>query len=244
MKIKVISAGYEIEKFEFKDFSKDFIIIVIDVLRASSTIVTALYWGANCIIPISSVSEAEKIRKKYKLNNSLLCGEENGVKIEGFDLGNSPLEFKKELIKEKILLMKTTNGTRILRECYKLFKNKNIYIASFLNIIFIIEKVKKINKDVLIVCSGSENNFSLEDFGCAGLILNGLEDYETDDFSKVSKFMIKYFNNDYKKLFLESFHGKNLLNKGFEEDLKFCSDVGIFNIAPIYKNGVIYPFEV
>ncbi|HOK41528.1 MAG TPA: 2-phosphosulfolactate phosphatase [bacterium] len=241
MRVKIIPyfSFLEQNKNILKELNRNFIIIVIDVLRATSTIVTALYNGALSVIPAETIKEAEKIKNEIKEENVLLCGEENSKKIENFDIGNSPLDYTRENVQNKIIILKTTNGSVVLKKSAEYFKNKMILICSFLNVIYLTEKIKELEKDILIICSGDNNNFSLEDFACAGLMINNLENYEYTDFERAAKLLIINFKNDYRRLFMESSHGRELYEKGFEEDLKFCSDVGIYNIIPFYKNGLI-----
>ena len=153
MKIKILPTIKNIDSSDYNGLNDDFIIVVIDVLRATSTIVTALYLGASSVIPVTSVKEAKKVQKNLHIENSLLCGEENIQKIEGFDLGNSPLEYEKEFIKNKIIIFKTSNGTKVLRKCYDLFSDKKMYIASFLASIGV--SIARIKTDSLRkICDG------------------------------------------------------------------------------------------
>lgn len=242
MNIKIITKLTDLNEQNYKYLSQDFVIVVIDVLRATSTIVTALYSKALSVVPVTTVEEAENVKEKLHLENSLLCGEENSEKIPGFDLGNSPLLYSRETVEDKIIILKTTNGTQALRKCYKIFPDKQILIASLLNVIFVAQKLKNINKDILIICSGENGEYSLEDFACAGLILDLIDEYDADDLTKTAAYVVNYFNKDYLHLLTESAHGKELIEKGFHEDLKFCSEIGIYNIAPEYKEGAIYKY--
>src|SRR5690554_1115604 len=106
-------------------------VVVVDVLRATSTIVTALANGAKSVIPVADMGEASRISQSIDSDNYLLCGEKNGVQIEGYDLGNSPLEFTPEVVGGKSLILNTTNGTRAIK---KSVGAAEVYIASFLNL--------------------------------------------------------------------------------------------------------------
>ena len=157
------------------------LVIVIDVLRASSTIVTAMHRGCKCFVPIFSVEEARN--KSARLNDAdaevLLCGERKGKKIKGFDLGNSPTEYTQETVKGKKIVFTTTNGVKTL----EMVKAANqVIICSFLNLKAIQNYCLSFNGDVLIVCSGKEGRFSLEDAVCAGMLIESFNENKSVKF--------------------------------------------------------------
>jgi 2-phosphosulfolactate phosphatase len=206
-------------------------VIIIDVLRSSTTMIVALTHGAK--------------------DNSLLCGERKGKVIEGFALGNSPLEYKEEVVKDKVLVFSTTNGTSsIVKSKY----SKTCVIASFINLVEVIKYVKLLNDDLFIICSGKLNNFCLEDLVCAGLIIEqvnnsssvknkfGLNDAETAAINLAKIYALvkgKPSQGKILKMFLDTEQGKYLNSLGFGEDLTFCSNINSYPFLPIFKDGII-----
>lgn len=227
---------------------KDKNVVVVDVLRASSTILTALVNGAKEVIPAESVSVAARISKG--LGNSVLCGERNGKVIEGFKLGNSPFEYTSENVKSKSLIFSTTNGTvAIAKSKYA----KSCVLASFLNLSTVIQHLLAINEDFIIVCSGKLNDFCVEDSVIAGLIIaklfeaNGKANYTLLDSGYISYQLAKqliYKNSKPDQhrvlnMFKKSEHGKYLLSLGFDKDLEYCSQLDTFKNLPTFKNNII-----
>lgn len=225
---------------------KDKNVIVVDVLRASTTMTIALANGAKEIIPTETTANAARIAKGSA--NSLLCGERSGKIVEGFDLGNSPLEYSSNVIKGKTLIFSTTNGTATI---LKTRHAKSCVLASFVNISAITSYINSLNEDVVIICSGKQGNFSLEDCFCSGAIINNLINYRANEFtlddSAVASLNIyknyistdKMNSNEILHVFKYSEHGKYLASIGFEKDLEECSLINTFEYLPVYKNGVI-----
>ena len=141
--------------------------VVIDVIRATSTIMEALANGARAVYPVASTEEAVQLAASLWRDDSLLCGERKGVMIEGFDLGNSPREYAPEVVAEKQLVMTTTNGTRAF---VAVQGADRVVAASFLNISAVVEAVKDADR-LLVVCAGKEDRFSMDDAVCAGMII-------------------------------------------------------------------------
>jgi 2-phosphosulfolactate phosphatase len=229
-------------------FLKDKNVVVVDVLRATTTITIALSNGAKEIIPAESVSTAARISKG--LGNSLLCGERNGTVVEGFNLGNSPLEYSKEAVNDKSLIFSTTNGTVSIS---KSRLAKTCVLGSFINLSNTVEHIKSLDGDIIIVCSGKLNNFCIEDAVCAGIILNKLmteEDktkYELDDSAYAClklglKLAVRNGIASEEKIYemlKKSGHGKYLISLGFEEDLKICAGLDTYFHLPVFNNGTI-----
>lgn len=224
---------------------KDKNVIILDVLRATTTITTALAHGAKEIIPTESISTAVRVAKGSK--NSLLCGERNGKIVDGFNLGNSPFEYSPEAVKDKSLIFSTTNGTTaIIKSKFA----KNCILCSFINISAIVEFVNNIDEDFTIICSGKLNDFCLEDVVCAGLLLNKLSAGRTINM-KDSEIAALNLCNDLAmllnvpsqdkilKMFQLSEHGKYLSTIGFDKDLEFCSKIDSYPFIPIFRNGVV-----
>ena len=143
--------------------------VVIDVIRTTTTITTAFKNGCLRIVPVLTPEEAFAKKAGMKDREILLGGAQDGEKIEGFDLGNSPLEYQEERIRNKTIILRTTNGTKTLK---KISDAENVLIASFMNIQSVVSRLMDLNRDVVIVCSGLRELFSLEDTVCAGMIVD------------------------------------------------------------------------
>ena len=143
-------------------------VIVIDVLRASTTIITALQNGAKEIIPVATVEFGVKISGGMFGGQTLLGGERNTKKVEGFALGNSPLEYSSEIVSGKTIILYTTNGSKAI---VKAKFATNLFICSYLNLNTVAEQVVKSGEDFDVLCAGKSNTFSLEDSVCAGRLI-------------------------------------------------------------------------
>lgn len=224
---------------------KDKNVIILDVLRATTTMTVALANGAKEIIPTESIATAVRVAKGSK--NSLLCGERNGKVVEGFNLGNSPLEYSQEVVKDKSLIFSTTNGTlAIIKSKFA----KQCILGSFVNISAVVDYVNSADEDFTIICSGKLNDFCLEDAVCAGMLISKLSagrNLEMRD----SEIAVLNLCNDLAmivnvpsqdkilKLFHTSEHGKHLIQIGFEKDLEISSKLDSYPYIPIFRNGVI-----
>ena len=214
--------------------------VVIDILRATSTIVTAISNGAKEVVPVASVEFAVKVSGGMFGGQTLLGGERNTKKIEGFALGNSPFEYSKEIVEGKTIVFFTTNGTKSIA---KAKYSENLYTCSFLNISAVAKHLITLNTDVEIVCAGRNNYFSIEDSVCAGMLISKISKVKEDSFlndsgSAVLTLYEKYGANLI-KMMRESDHGKILLENGFGADLEYCSSIDILDIIPSYVSGVM-----
>ncbi|WP_297598930.1 2-phosphosulfolactate phosphatase [uncultured Cetobacterium sp.] len=232
MKIEILVSAKEALNKDFKGKN----VVVIDVLRATTVMITALKNGAEKIYPFKEIKEA--IEKKEELKDGLLAGERKGLKIEGFDFGNSPLEFTEKKIKGKVICMTTSNGTRAIENSQS---GDNIYIASYINVSSVVEKVLKNEKDLIIVCAGTEDEFSLDDSLCAGIIANKILEKRSvlmDDFTISLQNLAKYSKN-IKEVLKDSKHYSYLKKIGYESDLDYCLTLDCCDIVPEYKNKEI-----
>src|ERR1041385_1474995 len=150
---------------------KDRNIVVIDVLRASTTITTALAHGAKEIIPVSSIENAVKISGNLFGDVTLRAGERNAKMIEGFNLGNSPLAYTEPIVRGKSIIFGTTNGSAAI---VKGKHARHLVVAGFVNMAAVTAHLAQLGEDVTIICAGKENRFCIEDAVCAGRIVNEL----------------------------------------------------------------------
>ncbi|ASW42011.1 2-phosphosulfolactate phosphatase family protein [Clostridium isatidis] len=238
MNIDVIISANHINE----EYLKNKIVVVIDMLRATSVIATAINNGAKEVIPILTVEEALKKKEELKANGieALLGGERKAVKIDGFDFTNSPLEYTKEKIEGKTIILTTTNGTRAINLSKKA---KKILIASMLNARAVVDALKNEKEDIIFINAGTNGEFSMDDYICSGYMIS-LLCRETccnlSDISKTAK--IIYENNiniiDFIK---EAKHYNILKSLNLENDLYYCIKKDIIKIVPYfnkYKNSI------
>jgi Phosphosulfolactate phosphohydrolase and related enzymes len=219
-------------------------VIVLDVLRASSTITVALNNGAREIIPVASIESAVKISGSLFGEVTLRGGERNGKTIEGFNLGNSPLEYSETAVKGKSIIYCTTNGSVAMA---KSRYARTLAVGSFINLTATTDFIRDENKDFLFICAGRANtigNFSLEDAVCAGMMIQNLLkaeslEVELSDSAKAAHALSKSFGRSILKMLKTSEHGKYLIEIGFAEDLKICAQVDSVPVLPILIGTVI-----
>lgn len=222
------------------------ICIVIDTLRATSTIITALNSGCSEVIPASSISEALRLKENNMYNKYLLGGEIEGQHIQNFHLGNSPLEYCNGHFQSNGLIFSTTNGTRTLQ---KVRKARSVVVCALLNATAVVNWLTGQSKDILICCAGTRGNYSLEDFLTAGCIVSGLTERKysctTTDIAFTAACFYRYNKQlagsslSFASLLKRTINGKRLLEAGFEEDIIYCGQQDIIPVLPFYKNGTI-----
>lgn len=214
--------------------------VVIDVLRATTCMITALGNGASAIRAASSITEARRHARKLGRSNVLLCGERGGIRIPGFDLGNSPLEFTPKTIGGRQLIMATTNGTRAVR---KAEGARAIIIASFCNATAAASLILKQKRDVAILCSGKEGDFSLEDAACAGLIVTRLRKelpaLGANDLAVACEALYLQWKRDIHMLLSQAEHGRYLAGIGLKKDLEICAKTDSTKTVPVWQKGRI-----
>ena len=166
-------------------------------------------------------------------------GERNTKKIDGFALGNSPLEYVEKVVNGKSIVLFTTNGSKaIVKSKY----SSKLLISSFLNSASIAKELSGI-PEVVIMCSGNNGLFSFEDSTCAGDLIAELksnnDNVELDDASKTCYFLFKKNKKRIKKMLMETEHGKKLLDYNFKKDIVYSAQKNIFDVIPIYDSGSI-----
>jgi len=236
MKIDVLYSPVQADELFFTGKTT----VVIDVLRASSTIITALTNGAKEVVPVGTVEFAVKVSGGIFGGQTLLGGERNTKKIEGFALGNSPSEYTTEIVSGKSIVFYSTNGSRAI---VKAKYSTNLFICSFNNLKALAKHIKKLNEDVVVLCAGNNNFFSLEDSVCAGMLISeliaGNKTFELTDASTSALTLFKSFGKNIFKLLSETDHGQLLINNGFEDDLKACSELDSTDVIPFYAGNVL-----
>ena len=220
---------------------RDRTVVVIDVLRASTTIIAALSNGAREIIPVATVESAVKISGNLFGDVILLGGERNGRMIDGFNLGNSPAEYTGERVKGKAIIFSTTNGSQAL---VKARYARELFVCGFVNMGTVADALWQTPRDFTIVCAGNDGVLSMEDTVCAGMLVSrvaagGGLDPELSDGALVARTLHRTFGRGILKMIRSSDHGRRLLEIGFGEDLKFCAGVDTLPVLPLLEGTVI-----
>ena len=208
------------------------IVVVIDVLRATSTINTLLFLGADHVKPVGSLEEC----KVLKDDDYIIMAERMGKKVEGFDYGNSPTKFKEENIKGRKVAIATSNGSKAI---IKSEGSKRTILCSFLNIESVINLIKKYESDVLLLCSGWLGKTNLEDTLCAGGIVAGLDNYEIESDTALMAKALHDNTDDILEIMKLSSHAKRLSGYDNKVDIEFCSRVNTQPIIPILNGNQI-----
>lgn len=218
-------------------------VVVVDVLRATSTIVQALASGAKSIYPVASIEEALRLANTFGRDEVLLCGERRWVRIEGFDLGNSPREFTPDKVRGKILVMSTTNGTNALALTTGA---GTVLVGSLLNLGAIVDELVRTEVNPVVLCSGREKHFSLEDAALAGLLSLRLVDaragdWRLNDGARAAMTLAREFGAG-EALFRTAAGGQSLVEAGFADDLAFCARMDAYDILPVLheRNITLY----
>jgi 2-phosphosulfolactate phosphatase len=223
-----------------KAVSREDLVIVIDVLRTTTSIVTALANGAKSVIPAETLKEAYQLHRKHP--EYVLVGERNGRKPRGFNFGNSPQELASEQIRGKDLIITTTNGTKALTESKQA---KWVLSGAFLNARAIAKKAYEISDrdqiGVSFVLAGEEDRFSLEDFICAGAIIERFPKthaHFSDETLAASLAFNQTRSNLYENI-AKAEHAKHLMELGFRRDIEFSCQIDVYTVIPLYINGKI-----
>jgi 2-phosphosulfolactate phosphatase len=219
------------------------VVLVIDVLRASTSVAVALTHGAKAIIPFESSDEVVARAKQFERSDVLLAGERKMHAIPGFDLGNSPLEYTREAVEGKTVLLTTTNGTVVL---VGVQGARDVVVASYVNysaVSAMIRAAARGASDVAIVCAGRDRQFALEDAACAGRYTRGvtrrLANVRLNDAAQACCLIDKRYGDRLDRLFEESEHGRALAEAGFSADLAVCAAVDSHPVIPIYQDRQI-----
>ena len=216
--------------------------VVIDVVRATTTIVEALANGARSIYPTDSTEEAVRLASSMGREDSLLCGERRGLKVEGFDLGNSPGEFTADVVAEKKLVMSTTNGTRAIAAARG---GERILPCAFTNLGAVAREIAS-DERIAVICAGRNDNFGLDDALCAGhLILRVLaelgDDAEEPDFNDSSRAVraLASAREPTRGFIGRSSAGASVIEIGLGDDLDICCDVDRHDIVATMTDQAI-----
>lgn len=214
-------------------------VVVIDVLRSTSTIISALENGAESIIPVDDVEKAASLAEPSDENRNLLAGEKRGRPVEGFDLFNSPLEFSRDVVRGRTIVLTTSNGTRAINYVSKANK---VLICSINNVDAVSKSVMN-EGDLTIVCSGAEDMISMEDLFCGGILLESLKDRivmgDLPDSAMISLLLAESYSKDTEEFLRTCQRGRDLIDQGYEKDVIYCALRGTSRCVPFLKHGRI-----
>jgi len=235
MNIQLLLTPDPLERAELEDKT----VVVIDVLRSSTTICASLLAGARAVIPTSGPGEAGALRAKLGGDSAVLAGERNGVKIENFQYGNSPAEFVPETVGGKHVILCTTNGTSVFG---RVVRAGQVLSGALVNISSVAEAIAQQNKDTVIVCSGREGGFSIEDTLCGGMLIDMLRQKHgceliLNDAGSLARLLFRDRQESLKEAISQGEHGRFLTQLGMSADVELCSRVDIMPVLPVLKDG-------
>lgn len=210
-------------------------VVVTDILRATTTITVALANGASSVAPVLTPTDA--FHFAHQAPNTIIGGEREGIKVDGFDLGNSPREYTKSVVAGRPIVLTTTNGTRTLHACQSA---QSVFIGCFLNLQSLIDYLKRATGEVVIACSGREGSFCLEDAVFAGACAQGLKcdaddigcDFQLTDAAEAARILFHENHHDLVGMMKKCCHGRNLTSIGLGDDLEFCAQTNIIDTVP------------
>ena len=217
--------------FKYKTTTDNYIAVIVDVLRATSAFCAAFDSGAKTVIPVSGLEEL----LEYKNKGFLTAAERDGRKVDFADFGNSPLIFLQNDLTGKELAYSTTNGTQAIEMAKS---SGNIVVGSFVNLSAVCEWLIEMNQNVVILCSGWKNTFSLEDTLCAGALIEILRNSGQFnlicDASEASLSLWQTAKNDLKEAVKKASHYQRLIKLGQQADLEHCFQVNTSEAVPVW----------
>jgi 2-phosphosulfolactate phosphatase len=215
----------------------DSVVVIIDVLRATSTIATVLYNGAKSVIPVDSVNRCIEISKQI---NGITAGERDGKIADGLEYGNSPFEYPRSFVEGRTLVLTTTNGTRLLRMA--LDKGaKEVVTGCFPNLDAVCDYLIAQKQNVILACAAWKDRINIEDLLFAGAVINKVKgNFSINcDSSQVAETIYTNAKKDLYGFLKEknASHYQRLANYGLEKDIRYCLTPNTANVLPFYKDG-------
>jgi len=222
-------------------------VLVIDVLRATTTMITALAHGAKAILPAASADDALKLAQNLERGSVLLAGERRSERIPGFALGNSPLEMTADAVAGKTLVMTTTNGIQAVLAAED---GRPVLMGAAVNFRAAVAAARRAFEEtgqLTILCAGREKGFSLEDAYAAGRFVEAIvpgklrRSLEVNDAVIAARQLVRKFGADWKKAVSASAHARYLRELNFAEDVAFAAQADLFDVVPVYTDRRITP---
>ena len=213
------------------------VVVIIDVLRATSTIATALYNGARCVIPVDSVARCIELGKNI---DSITAGERDGQIAEGLQYGNSPFEYPESFIKGKTLVLTTTNGTKLLHMALERGAGE-VITGSFPNLSSVCDYLVASKQNVILGCAAWKDKVNLEDTIFAGAVINRVQEHFSIncDSSKMASTLYDAAKDDLYDFMQKknASHYQRLAGFGLEKDIRYCLTPDVANVLPFYGDG-------
>jgi 2-phosphosulfolactate phosphatase len=232
MNIDAVLSPPEIDLLPQRDLS-GVICVIFDVLRATSTILTALAGGVREIFPVCTIEEALALKAGHP--EARLGGERHGDRIDGFDLGNSPLEYRSLAAKQ--IITTTTNGTVALRACEQA---RETLAGALLNMDALVAHLKRQTpENLLLVCAGTFRELALEDVFAAGMLCAALPGAVLSDAALAAQALFQQYQADPWRALTESKNGRVLLAKNREADVRWCAQVSVCGVVGVMRGGKI-----
>ena len=215
-------------------------VIVVDVLRATSSIIWAVKNGANKVIPAQDPGEAAAIAVRLG-RGCVLAGESNCMPLADFDLGNSPQEFTQDAVRNRTVIMSTTNGTNAI---HNVRSAKTVLIGAMINRTAVAKRALALGDDVILQCAGTDGRLSADDLCAAGAILDAMErlsetPLNITDIALVARMVYRDFM-DGRERFSAIYHYRRLVEMGYEADVRFCMERDVTDVVPMCVDGVIH----
>jgi 2-phosphosulfolactate phosphatase len=213
------------------------IVVIIDVLRATSTIATALHNGARCVIPVDSVAKCIELGRQI---DGITAGERDGMIAEGLEHGNSPFEYPRDFIYNRTLVLTTTNGTKLLHMALDRGAGQ-IITGSFPNLSSVCDYLIAQNQPVVLGCAAWKDRINIEDMLFAGAVINRVR-HQFSINCDSSRIAETVYNQAKEDLFgfmrdKEASHYHRLMGYGLEKDIRYCLASDGANVLPLYENG-------
>jgi 2-phosphosulfolactate phosphatase len=217
------------------------IVVIIDIFRATSAICTAFEYGVEKMIPVATIEEAAD----YKAKGYLVGAERNGSALEGYDFGNSPYSYMKKELKGKTIVITTTNGTQAIAVAAKAYR---VVVGAFVNYTALCNWLLLQNKEVMLLCSGWKNRFSMEDTLFAGAVADKLSTdnahFKLGDAALAAKYLFQSAQENPYRLLHGSSHKERLSKLGLKEDIKYCLSMDKTNIIPVLEGNALVKMKL
>jgi len=216
--------------------------VIIDVLRCTTSMLTALANGARGVIPTRGVTEATELRTKLGASTARMGGERGGMRIENFDLGNSPSEYTRDAVGGRMVVMFTTNGTPPF---VNLRFDGPVWIGAFLNLAALARKIGASGQDTLIICAGNDGDFSIEDTLCAGALLRGIEtgiggEVGANDAARVAGTLYDSHKTHLLETVRAGEHARKLTKLGYGGDIDYAMRRDTLALTPrLNSDGIV-----
>ncbi|MEL6705175.1 MAG: 2-phosphosulfolactate phosphatase [Bacteroidota bacterium] len=213
-------------------------VVAIDVLRACSTIVTALANGAKAVIPVSDMVQAGRLAANLDADTGLLGGERGGKRIDGFQVGNSPAEYTPEAVHDRTVVLTTTNGTQTIAQAKQAHA---VTVGCFLNASRVIDFLRTCETDIVLHCAGWQGRIALEDTLFAGYVLHRLWDgtvpADATDACRIAHAQYRADRRRLAKALKESEHARRLIGLGQGADLDYCATMDAVPVLPLFHDN-------